>query len=204
MADQYTSIASDEVIENAVKALNDNGFNAQVVESKEAAKDLVLSLVPKGSEVFTNTSVTLDEIGISEALNGADYVSARDKMMALYAEPAKKKEMKRIASASDYVLGSVHAVTEDGKLMIASASGSQLPGEAYGADKVIFVVGAQKLVKNLATGLERIEEHVVPLEDTRAQAAYGSRTNFAKLLVLNAEVVPERTTVVVVKENVGF
>jgi hypothetical protein len=87
--------------------------------------------------------------------------------------------------------------------MIASASGSQFPGEAFGSDKVIFVVGAQKLVKDLAAGLKRIEEHSVPLEDERAQAAYGAGTKFAKLLVINTDA-PGRITVVIIKENIGF
>jgi len=203
MADEYTKIASDEVIDATVKALKDNSFDALVVENKEAAKEAVLKLIPKGTEVFTNTSVTLDETGISEVVNGSDYISARNKMMELYADPSKKKEMKQIASAPDYALGSVHALTQDGKLMIASASGSQFPGEAFGSDKVIFVVGAQKLVKDLAAGLKRVEEHSVPLEDKRAQAAYGAGTKFAKLLVLNADA-PGRITVVIVKESIGF
>jgi hypothetical protein len=124
-------------------------------------------------------------------------------MMALYGDPTKKKEMKQITAAPDFALGSVHALTQDGKLMIASMTGSQFPGEAYGSDKVIFVVGAQKIVKDLAAGITRIEEHAVSLEDERAQAAYGINTAFNKLLVINSDA-PGRITVVIIKESIGF
>ena len=203
MNTQYTEIASDEVINNAVEALKNNGFVVEVFETKEEAKDAVLSLIPKGSEVFTNTSVTLDQSGIGEIVNGADYVSVRNKMMTLYGDPGKKKEMKQVAGAPDFALGSVHALTQDGKLLIASASGSQFPGEAFGSETVIFVVGAQKIVKDLSAGIKRIKEHSVPLEDERALAAYGANTSFNKLLVINADA-PGRITVVIIKESIGF
>ena len=67
-------------------------------------------------------------------------------------------EMKAIAGQADYALGSVHAVTSEGTLVIASASGSQLASYAWGAANVIFVVGAQKLVPTLEAAHERIVE----------------------------------------------
>ena len=203
MDTEYTKIASDEQIEATVQALKANGFAVEVVVDKQAAKDLIIGMIPKGSDVFTNTSVTLDESGISEVLNGSDYVSARNNMMALYGDPSKKKEMKQIGGTPDFALGSVHALTQDGKLMIASATGSQIPGEAYGSDTVIFAVGAQKIVKDLSAGIRRIEDHVVALEDVRAQAAYGVNTAFNKLLVINSEA-PGRIAVVIIKENIGY
>jgi L-lactate utilization protein LutC len=200
----FAEVASDKEINETVGALKNNGFAVQVFKTKEEAKKAVLDLIPKGSEVFTGTSATLDETGISEALNGgSDYISLRNKMVALMSDPQKKKETKQIAGTPDYVVSSAHALTHDGKIMIASASGSQLPSEAYGANQVIFVVGAQKLVKDLNDGLRRIEEHIVPLEDKRALAAYGIHTSFNKLLVLNKET-PGRVTVVIVKEKLGF
>jgi hypothetical protein len=148
--------------------------------------------------------VTLDTTGIAAAVNeGSDYVSARNKMMALYGDPEKKNEMKQVAGTPEFALGSAHAITQDGKILVASASGSQFPAEAYGSDNVIFVVGAQKLVKDLAKGVKRIEEHSVPLEQERAMAAYGINTAFAKLLVIMLDA-PRRITVVIIKENIGF
>lgn len=203
MTTTYDQLASEANLAITVEALTKNGFDVKVFETKEEAKEAVIAMVPKGSEVFTGTSVTLDETGLAEALNGSDYVSLRSKMNALWGQEDKKKDMKRIAAAPDVMINSVHAITRDGKLMIASNTGSQLPNDAYGADKVIFVVGAQKLVTDVADGIKRIEEYSVPLEDVRAQAAYGVPTNFRKLLILNNEV-PGRVAVVIIKENLGY
>src|SRR6266404_3042892 len=178
---KYTTIASDELIGTTVKALKGNGFEVRVSQNTAEAKAAVLSLIPLGSEVFTNTSITLDQAGIAEDLNRPEYVSARKKMMALYGDPKNKKEMKQVACTPEYAIGSANAITMDGQIMVASATGSQIASEAYGADKVICVVGAQKLVKDLAAGVKRIQVHSVPLEDERGQAAYGGHTAFNKL-----------------------
>jgi hypothetical protein len=80
---------------------------------------------------MTNTSVTLEETGIADAVNdGGLYDSVRNRMLALdYATQAQ--EMKAIAGQADYALGSVHAVTREGAVLIASASGSQLAAYAW-------------------------------------------------------------------------
>jgi acyl-CoA hydrolase len=116
---------------------------------------------------MTNTSVTLQETGIADAVNhGGLYESARNKMFALdFATQAQ--EMRVIGGQPDYALGSVHAVTRDGTLVIASASGSQLASYAWGAANVIFAVGAQKLVTTVEAAHERIYKHSLKLEDAR-------------------------------------
>lgn len=203
MSKAYDQLASEAELNEAVEALKKNGFDVQVFETKEEAKTAVIDMVPKGSEVFTATSVTLDDTGIAEALNGDDYVSLRNKMNAFWGQPDKKKDMMHVVASPDYVLGSVHAITRDGKLMIASNTGSQLPSEAYTASNVIYVAGSQKIVDDMQDGLKRINEYSVSLEDARARVAYGNPTNFRKLLVFNNEV-PGRVTVVIIKENLGY
>ncbi len=113
------------------------------------------------------------------------------------------QQMKAIGGQPDYALGSVHAVTRDGTLVIASASGSQLASCAWGAANVIFVVGAQKLVPALAAAHERIYQHRLPLEDARAQAAYGQHSQVAKILEIHTEL-PGRIHVVLIRQQVGF
>jgi L-lactate utilization protein LutC len=201
-AARFKQVADAARIEKAVSALNAKGFAAQSVPNAAAAKEAVLKLIPAGSEVFTFTSATLDSTGITEALNAAPYVSLRDKMYALDRN-TQSAQMRAIGSAPAYAAGSVHAITEDGKLVIASATGSQLPAYAYGAGHVVFVVGAQKIVKDLAEANERIETYTLPLEDVRAQAAYGVNSAINKSLVLHGEQ-PGRIDVVVVAEELGF
>ena len=152
---------------------------------------------------MTNTSVTLAETGIADAINdGGAYDSARNKMFALdFATQAQ--EMKAIGGQPDYALGSVHAITRDGTLVIASASGSQLASYAWGAASVMFVVGAHKLVPTLEAAHQRIYQHSLKLEDGRAMAAYGQHSQVGKILEIHQEL-PGRIHIVLIRQVVGF
>jgi acyl-CoA hydrolase len=175
----------------------------EVVDDLDAARQAVLARVPHGSSVMTNTSATLAETGIADAINeGGQYDSARVKMAKLDFA-TQLREMKEIGGQPDYALGSVHAITRDGTLVIASASGSQLASYAWGAANVIFVVGAQKLVPTLEAARERIYQHSLVLEDARAVAAYGQHSFVGKILEIHQEL-PGRIHVVLVREATGF
>jgi hypothetical protein len=174
-----------------------------VVPPIPAAREAVLARIPEGSTVMTNTSVTLQETGIADAINdGGPYESARNRMFALDFA-TQLQEMKAIAGQPDYALGSAHAVSRDGTLVIASASGSQLASYAWGAANVIFVIGAQKLVPTAEAARERIIEHSLPLEDARAYAAYGQNSRIGKILEIHQED-PGRIHVVLIRQSVGF
>jgi hypothetical protein len=201
----FSKIAGQEVIGKASEALAANGFNVVVVETGEQAKQEVLNLIPKNAEVMTMTSVTLESIGIAKAINDSgDYDSVRLKLNTMNRE-TQGRDMQKLGAAPTYTIGSVHAITQDGKVLIASNTGSQLPAYAYGAGKVIWVVGAQKIVKNLDDAMRRIYEYVLPLESERAKKAYGAPGSFvSKLLIVNKEVTKDRITIVIVKEPLGF
>src|SRR5437588_12789483 len=178
--DRYTVLPDEETRPATVVALEEHGFSVEVVADLDAARDAVLDRIPEGSVVMTNTSVTLQETGISAAVDDGDsYESARNQMMALDFA-TQLQEMKAIAGQPEYALGSVHAVSRDGTLVIASASGSQLATYAWGAANVIFVVGAQKLVPTLDAAHERIYKHSLPLEDARVYAVYGQNSYVGK------------------------
>jgi len=200
---KYDQIADEATITATLKALKENNIEAQVAETLADTKKTVLEIIPAGAEVFTATSVTLQEAGLDEALNNSPFVSVRAKFKSLYGQPDKVVEMRRIGSAADEAVGSVHAVTKDGHLMIASATGSQIPNEVYGANHVIFIVGAQKLVADINDGLERIRQHIVPLEDERAKKVYGVGTSLNKLLIIFREN-PGRIQVIIVRQKTGF
>jgi hypothetical protein len=102
------------------------------------------------------------------------------------------------------VVGSVSAVTEAGALVAVSASGSQLPAYAGGAARVIWVIGAQKIVADLDSAFRRIQSYALPLEDARARAIYGRSSAINKVLILNAEPLPGRATVLLVRQAIGF
>jgi len=201
--DRFTTLPDEDTIAATVVALEEHGFSVEIVDDLHAARVAVLARIPNGSSVMTNTSVTLQETGIAAAIDGdGPYESARNRMMAFdYA--TQLAEMKAAAGQPDFALGSVHAVTRDGALLVASASGSQLASYAWGAANVIFVVGAQKLVPSVEAARERIYEHSLKLEDARAYAAYGQNSFVGKILEIHQEL-PGRIHVVLVRQAVGF
>jgi acyl-CoA hydrolase len=202
-SERFTTLPDEETLAATVVALEEHGFSVEAVDDLDAAREAVLARIPEGSSVMTNTSVTLQEAGIAAAIDeGGPYESARNKMMALDFA-TQLQEMKAVAGQPDFALGSVHAITRDGTLVIASASGSQLASYVWGAANVIFVVGAQKLVADAEAARERIYEHSLPLEDARAFAVYGQNSRVGKILEIHQET-PGRIHVVLVRQSVGF
>jgi LUD domain len=200
---RFTELPDEETLATTVVALEEHGFSVEVADDLDAVRHAVLARIPEGSSVMTNTSVTLEETGIAKAINdGGPYESVRNKMLALDFE-TQAQEMRAIAGQPDFALGSVHAVTRDGALVIASASGSQLASYAWGATNVIFVVGAQKLVPTLEAGQQRITEHSLKLEDARALAAYGQNSSIGKVLQIHQER-PGRIHIVLIRRVIGF
>src|ERR1700731_3364021 len=201
--DRFGALPDEQALASTVTALEEHGFSVEVVDDLDAARQTVLARIPHGSTVMTNTSVTLAEAGLADAINdGGPYDSARNRMFALdFATQAQ--EMKAIGGQPDYALGSVHAITHDGTLVIASASGSQLASYAWGAANVIFVAGAQKLVPTLAARHQRVFQHSLVLEDARAIAAYGQHSSVGKILEIHQEL-PGRIHIVLIRQVVGF
>lgn len=202
---KFDELANDASIKKTVDALKANNIDTIVVKSGQNAKEKVLELLPKGAEVMDMTSVTLETLGIPKKIQeSSKYNSVKKKLTQMNRE-TQEREMQRIGAAPEWAIGSVHAVTEDGKVLVASNSGSQLPGYAYGASHVIWIVGAQKIVQNVDEGMKRIYEYVLPLESDRAHKAYGVPGSFvSKLLIFNKEQTPGRITMVLVKEKLGF
>lgn len=178
--------------------LTNHGFEVYSFETEAEVKAKVLELVPQGSEIMTMTSTTLNQLGLSDVLNSDQYHSIRTRLMAGDAET------KPLALSPEFAVGSVHAVTESGELVIASATGSQLPAYVYGAKNVIFVVSTQKIVPSLDAAFKRIYDYVLPLENERALKAYGVNSSVNKLLILNQEPVPGRTKILFVNQKLGF
>jgi len=201
---QWDQLVEKVSINKTIEALKANGIDAKFVASGQEAKKEVLKLIPKEAEVFNETSVTLDIIGVPQEINeSGKYNSVRNKLMKMDRN-TQGLEMQKMGAAPEYAVGSIHAVTEDGHVLIASNSGSQLPAYAYGSSHVIWVVGVQKIVKNTDEGIKRIYEYVLPLEDERAKKAYGVGSGVSKLLIINKEKIPGRLTLILVGEKLGF
>jgi hypothetical protein len=204
----YSQLSPKETIEKVIAALAENGMTAELVETGEDAKEKVLAMIPEKAEVMTMTSVTLTEAGIEEEINtSGKYDSVKQNLNEMNRE-TDSREMQKIGAAPEWAIGSVHAVTENGHVLVASNTGSQLPAYVYGADHVIWVVSTQKIVKDLEDGMNRISEYILPQESARARKAYGLpedwHSNISKLLIVNKEVKPGRIHIIFVNEELGF
>lgn len=196
--------ASKDSVERAMAALKESGIESVFVQTGEDAKKKVLEMIPAGAEVMNMTSMTLEGMSVAtEVAESGKYNSVRAHLNSLD-RTTQGAEMQRIGAAHEWVLGSVHAVTEDGKVLVASATGSQLGSYAYGAAHVVWVVGAQKIVKDFDEGMRRLYEHALPLEDARARTVYGMGSGVNKILVMNKEVQQGRITMIIVNEILGF
>jgi YkgG family uncharacterized protein len=191
-------------LQQAATALTAHGFAVEILDHAAAARTRVRELIPQGASVFTAASETLRLSGIDEDINASGRYDPIRPRGAAMDRATQRDEIWRLLSTPDVIVGSVHAITETGSLVIASASGSQLPGYAGAAARAIWVVGAQKVVPDLDTALRRVEEHCLPLESERAMKVYGQPSAINRLLVLNAEPEPGRGTVLLLREAIGF
>jgi LUD domain len=203
-ATMFTDPAPAERLERTATALTANGFTVEILDDVAAARARIKDLIPQGASVFTGASETLRLSGIDEDINQSGrYDAVKPRGLAMD-RVTHADEIRRMLAGPDVAIGSVAAVTETGSLVIASASGSQLPGYAGGAARAIWIIGAQKVVPDLSTALRRVEDHALPLESARAQAVYGQPSAINRLLVLNAEPYPGRGIVLLLREAIGF
>ncbi|HUI90562.1 MAG TPA: LUD domain-containing protein [Anaerolineales bacterium] len=201
---EFTRLASDGQIQRTADALQANNMRTLIANNVEEAKKFVLDLVPQGAEVYTNQSKTLEKLGLFDEFDQSGrYDAVRPKVAALDRK-TQMNEIRKLRSIPEYIVGSVHAITEDGKVLVSSFGGSQLAPYAAGAAKVIWVVGAQKLVKDLDEGFRRIEQYSYPLEDARLLASMGIHSAIGKTLIVNREVVSGRITIILVKDELGY
>jgi hypothetical protein len=201
---EFSMVASREQISAVATELERNGVLCHVVDSAEEARGVVQSILPVGAEVYNNTSRTLELIGVADDIERSGrYQALRPRLYQMDRE-MQEREMQQLSASPDWVVGSVHALTEAGSLLIASASGSQLGPIASGAGHLVLIIGAQKIVPDLDAGMRRIYEYCFPLEDLRARQAYGVPSGVNNVLVVNRVVVPGRITAILVHEPLGF
>lgn len=199
--------ATDKNIRETVGNLGRNGIEAIVFDSIEEAKKKIYELIPEGVEVMTMSSETLRTTGIAEHFNeSGKFDSIKAKLSKMNRE-TQGEEMQKLGAAPTYAIGSVHAVTQDGHVFIASNTGSQLPAYVYAAVRVIWVVGTQKIVKDDNEAVKRIYDYILPKESVRLGKQYGDsklKSNVSKLLIVNKEIKLGRITIVFIKESLGF
>lgn len=202
----YDTIPSSSVIEKTIASLTARNVTVHLVQNASEALEAVKSLIPHGAEVMTGSSTTLEQIGFVDLLKSDQHPwrNLKDAIVA-EADPVTQTQLRKASVSADYFLGSVHALTEEGQAVIASASGSQLPSYAFSSDNVIWVAGAHKIVPTLNDAFTRINEYVFPLEDARMKATGAPGSVLSKVLIFEREIMPNRHVhLVLVKEVLGF
>ncbi|MFC6863385.1 lactate utilization protein [Halomicroarcula sp. GCM10025817] len=192
-------------LDAAVENLEASGFDVVVVDDGAAALAEIQDRIPAGASVMDGHSTTLEEIGFVEYLTDGDHEweNVHSEVYGID-DDAERQRARREAQASDYFLGSVNAIAATGELVAADASGSRIGAYPFAAENLLLVAGANKVVEDLEAALDRLEDVAFPLEDARAQDAYGAGSAIAKQLIYRQEAEERRTTLVLVRDSLGY
>ena len=204
----FSSIPNDDIINNTIEAVASRGIKVELVNNKVEALEKLKTLIPAGATVMTAGSATLREIGFDDILIKGEQ-NWRNFKGELLAEKdiAKQWKMRKEATLCDYFIGSVHGIAETGEIVIASATGSQIPSYAYSSTNVIWIAGAQKITPTLESAIQRTREYTLPLEDKRIKDAGNTKGSYiGKLLIFERETpfLRRKVTLILVKEVLGF
>ena len=204
---KYETLATKEVVSKTIASLNANGVETIVVEKGSDALEKIKELIPKDASVMNGASKTLDQIGFVEYLKSGKH-EWNNLHEAIVAEKDRGKQMilRKQAALSDYYLGSVHALSENGEFVIASNTGSQLPHIVFTSPNLIFVVSTKKIVPTLADAMKRLEDHVLPLEDKSIMGKFNIHTMLSKIVIFKREnpMMGRKVTMILVNEDIGF
>ncbi len=205
--EKFSVIPSDESINKTVEGLKSRNIEAEIVHDGRAALARIKELIPTNASVMNGSSRTLEQIGFVEYLkSGTHPWNNLHEAILNETDPVKKSQLRKQAALSDYYLGSVHAITESGEMVIASNTGSQLPHIVFTSKNLVFVVSARKITSDLVQAFQRIRAHVIPLEDENMKQKYGSGTSWNKTVIFHRENpnMGRSVRVILVKEALGF
>lgn len=203
----YTTIPTKEIVEKTKNALTENGIETIVVENGALALEKIKELIPQGVSVMNGSSTTLNQIGFVEYLKeGKHGWNNLHATILAEQDPEKQALLRKQSVLSDFYLGSVHGLTEDGEFVIGSNSGSQLPHIVFTSQHLIFVVSTNKIVPTLLDALKRLEEYSLPLEDARAKSIGWGGSQISKIVIWKKENQKMGRTVkmILINEPLGY
>ena len=202
---ELDGLPDEDGIETTIESLEANGFDVVVVDTPEEALETLQSHIPSGVSVMNGHSTTLEEIGFIEYLSEGDHdwESLPDRIWSID-DDAERQAARRDAQTADYFLGGINAIAQTGELVAADRSGSRIGAYPFAASNVVIVSGVNKIVPTLQDALDRLESVAYPLENERAKDAYGVESAVAKQLIFRQELEEDRTTVVLVREQLGY
>jgi len=198
-------LPDDDTIEETVANLEANGFDVVVADSADDALETLKSHIPADALVMNGHSTTLEEVGFVDYLTEGDHEweSLPDEIWSID-DDEQRQAARRESQTAEYFLGGINAIAETGELVAADRSGSRVGAYPFAAENVVIVSGVNKIVPTLDDALERLESVAYPLENERAKDAYGVESAIAKQLIFRQELEEGRTTVVLIREELGY
>ena len=205
MTERTSDVTTNDVLIQTSLALTQRNIHTSIAENAADAKQLLIDLIPRNSEVYVSTSETLDSIGYTEHISQSNGYKSLNELVT--AEPdldAQKDVRRRVTTIADYFVGSVQAISASGEVIIASGSGSQIAAYVYGAKKVFWVAGIQKICPDLPSAIERVRGYTLEKHDQWLEGYGRSAAPVGKLLIFEHEQVKERVHMILVKETLGW
>ena len=155
----------NEQIRSLIETLGRNNISAVYVEGRQSAFEKVMSMIPEGSVVGFGDSMTVREIGVADALEQGNYTFLDPWSPGISVEESIR--VRKRALTSDVFVTGTNALTLDGKIVNMDALGNRVAPMLFGPDRVIIVVGINKIVANLEAALDRIRTVAAPLNVKR-------------------------------------
>ena len=197
-----------------IKGLEKRGMKGYYAEDKEEALQMILDMIPDGASVGRGGSETLNQLGIFEELHKRGNVCYEP---AKESDPDKAKALRRAVFSADFMLTSANAITLDGEIVNIDGTGNRVAPIIWGPDKVIFVVGANKIAANVHAAYDRIKCDACPpncirLNKNTPCAITGKcgnclspgNTVCCHLVTTRYSSIADRMHVILVNENLGF
>lgn len=201
---EFTTPASEDTLQQVAERIRARNIEVVIVDDGQAARQWVADHLPQGVELHSGKSKTLQDSGIFDLIHDqTQYNPLRPRYMKMDRK-TQAYEMRKLIASPDYIFSSANAITEDGILVITSATANQLGPISNTAGKVILVVGSQKIVPNLETALRRVHEYVLPWEDEQVRKILPSGSYVGKILLIEREAIPDRTTVILIRQPIGI
>lgn len=203
----YNTLPTKSSLDRTILSLSSKGYKVFSVQNSKEALKKIQEIIPDGSTIMNGSSTTLNQIGFTDLLKQNNHKwNNLHEMIVNEKDPVKQSKLRKEATISDYYIGSVHAITEDGDMVIASNTGSQLPNIVFSSNNLVLVISTQKIVSNLSEAIDRLENYVKPLEDKRSTEVYGVPTSVNKVLIFKGEnpYMGRTVSVILVNEVLGF
>ena len=205
-----TEQRNEKMCQNVVKALKSRNFEAYYAENSAKAIDIALSLIPKEDSVSWGGSMTIRDMGLTDAVKNAGYeVLDRD-------NAAQGEDIARKALTCGTFLLSANAVTQDGELVNIDGTGNRCAALIFGPKSVIVVVGANKIVKSLPDAYSRARNTAAPINAQRFDIKTPCKITgecgdckspdciCANIVITRVSKPAGKIKVIVVNENLGY